>query len=696
MKYVSLRTLSALPVLLWVCLLTGTIAQGPPTKWYLAEGATGPMFIEEINIGNPNAAAVSARVTYFRPSGAPPITQDVTIAATSRRTLRVNSVPGLETTAVSALVESLSGQELIVDRGMYYQPSTLRNSHSANAVTAPALRWFLAEGSTGFFQQFVLIQNPNSTDANVTVTFLRETGEPVVHNMVVAANARSTVWVNQDVPGMANAQFSTVVDSTNDVTVIAERAMYFNNLTGGLDEIGVTGTATTWRFAEGFTGSGFGNALHFDTFLLLGNPNAQPANVRVTYFREAPNAPIAIDYEVAANARRTIQVDSINGLESASFGIVATSTNGVAFLAERAEYWGTGVPGLGWLDGSAVAGVTNESTRWGFADGLADGNLNGYFDTFYLVNNSGSQPIDLKASFYREDGAGIVRTFSVPAESRFTIDASAYPELSGQKFSTVLESTNGAPFVAERATYSSPAPGGSWVGGHASFGVPLATDAAAPAAVGPATVTSVSPATGFTFGGTPITIRGTNFVWGAQVFLGGAAATGAVVVDSTTIVAVSAPRAAGLVSATVVNNGQSYTLANAYTYVADVVTPPPPPPPPPYPTTGPGIVAYVANRWSERRVPTSTVGQRVANMEFLRDRVIEIGKCVGLDLAWNRKRGNFNDARSIDALAWRVNGVVEVVDIGVAYDDNTRTLQMQWAIVAGPPGYDPYPGNTCP
>jgi hypothetical protein len=83
-------------------------------------------------------------------------------------------------------------------------------------------------------------------------------------------------------------------------------------------------------------------------------------------------------------------------------------------------------------------------------------------------------------------------------------------------------------------------------------------------------------------------------------------------------------------------------------------------------------------------------------MEFLRDRVIEIGKCVGLDLAWNRKRGNFNDARSIDALAWRVNGVVEVVDIGVAYDDNTRTLQMSWQIVAGPPGYDPYPGNTCP
>jgi len=88
-------------------------------------------------------------------------------------------------------------------------------------------------------------------------------------------------------------------------------------------------------------------------------------------------------------------------------------------------------------------------------------------------------------------------------------------------------------------------------------------------------------------------------------------------------------------------------------------------------------------------------GQREANMEFLRDRIIESGICGGLDLAWNKKRGN--GPHSIDALAWRMsNGVVEVVDIGVAYDDTSRVLGLSWNIVTGPPGYDTYqPRPNC-
>jgi hypothetical protein len=80
-------------------------------------------------------------------------------------------------------------------------------------------------------------------------------------------------------------------------------------------------------------------------------------------------------------------------------------------------------------------------------------------------------------------------------------------------------------------------------------------------------------------------------------------------------------------------------------------------------------------------------------MEFLRDRIIETGICGGMDLAWNRKRGT--GPHSIDALAWRTGGRVEVVDVGVAYDDTSRPLRLTWNIVAGPPGYDPYPRPNC-
>lgn len=109
---------------------------------------------------------------------------------------------------------------------------------------------------------------------------------------------------------------------------------------------------------------------------------------------------------------------------------------------------------------------------------------------------------------------------------------------------------------------------------------------------------------------------------------------------------------------------------------------------------GDSIVECVAALHPNRLAAGVSHDTRVANMAFLRDRIIERGRCKGHDLAWNLKRGQ--GPHSIDALAWRVNGQVEVVDIGVGYDDTSQPLQLQWLIVAGPPGYDRYtPAFAC-
>jgi phosphatidylserine/phosphatidylglycerophosphate/cardiolipin synthase-like enzyme len=93
------------------------------------------------------------------------------------------------------------------------------------------------------------------------------------------------------------------------------------------------------------------------------------------------------------------------------------------------------------------------------------------------------------------------------------------------------------------------------------------------------TVTSVSPNTGPTSGGTAVTITGTNFVASATVTLGGTAATNVVVTNSTTITATTPAHAAGAVNVVVTNtDNQSGTLANGFTYQT--------PPPPPAPTVG--------------------------------------------------------------------------------------------------------------
>ena len=81
------------------------------------------------------------------------------------------------------------------------------------------------------------------------------------------------------------------------------------------------------------------------------------------------------------------------------------------------------------------------------------------------------------------------------------------------------------------------------------------------------TVTSVSPNTGATVGGTPVTITGTNFATGATVTFGGAAATNVVVASATQLTATTPAGSAGAVTVAVTVNGQTGSLASAFTYV---------------------------------------------------------------------------------------------------------------------------------
>ena len=82
------------------------------------------------------------------------------------------------------------------------------------------------------------------------------------------------------------------------------------------------------------------------------------------------------------------------------------------------------------------------------------------------------------------------------------------------------------------------------------------------------TVTAITPNSGTTNGGTPVTITGTNFLTGATVRVGGGTATGVTVVSSTSITANTPSHSAGPGTVVVVNtDGQSGSLTNGFTYV---------------------------------------------------------------------------------------------------------------------------------
>jgi PKD repeat protein len=81
------------------------------------------------------------------------------------------------------------------------------------------------------------------------------------------------------------------------------------------------------------------------------------------------------------------------------------------------------------------------------------------------------------------------------------------------------------------------------------------------------TVTSVSPASGSTSGGTTVTITGTGFLSGATVKFGTVNATSTGVSNDTTIIATTPAESAGTVNVQVINpDGQSGSLTNGYTF----------------------------------------------------------------------------------------------------------------------------------
>jgi hypothetical protein len=128
-----------------------------------------------------------------------------------------------------------------------------------------------------------------------------------------------------------------------------------------------------------------------------------------------------------------------------------------------------------------------------------------------------------------------------------------------------------------------------------------------------------------------------------------------------------------------------------------VVAPPPGPAPIPGPNTGGGanpsscsgrqgsdIAECIEARYPQYLVANISLSRRVANMQFLRDRLIEHANCRGLDVGWNLKRGG--PTISNDFVAWRNGGRLEGVDIASGYDDTGRKLRLMW-LRYDPPNY---------
>ena len=434
------------------------IGQYQDTKWltwYLAEGATLNDFSEWICIQNPNTTAADVTVTFMKSDGST-VVETIEVGATSRYTINANAYVPNE--SISTKVQSTNGVGIIVERAMYRTSGGIEwvAAHCSIGANSPATTWFLAEGATlNDFSEWVCIQNPNNTAADVTVTFMKGDGSTVVSNIEVGATSRYTINVNTVVP---NEEVSTKVESTNGVGVIVERAMY--RTSGGIDwvaahaSIGATSTSETWYLAEGATLNGF------DEWVCIQNPNNSAADVTVTFMKSDGTTEI-LNIEIGATSRYTIHVNDYVPNESVSTKV--ESTNGVGVIAERAMYRTTG--GIEWACAHASIGATDTATTWYLAEGAT---LND-FSEWVCIQNPNNTAADVTVTFMKSDGSTVEVNIEVSATSRYTINVNDY--VPNESVSTEVESTNNVGVIVERAMYRTSG-GIEWVAGHCSVGVP--------------------------------------------------------------------------------------------------------------------------------------------------------------------------------------------------------------------------------
>jgi hypothetical protein len=332
--------------------------------WYFGEGATHGGFDLFYLLENPDpVTAADVTITYLLPSPQAPQSRTYRVAPLTRRTIWVDAEgPALEATDVSARIDSTL--PIVAERALYFgrpgQPFVA--GHVGAGVTDPATSWLFAEGSTGFFDTYVLVANPGTTAATVDVSYFVEgQATPIVRSHTVAPASRLTINVNGE--GGVLAASSMAMSLMSTVPVVVERSMWWPS--GRWEEAhlvaGATAAAPRWGFAEGCASRGAAAGESCATYVLIANPSNTDtvATIRVI----GGFAPTELAVDLPAHNRRTISLADLIAATVPSpsvpyvlrsFSFVVESA-GPGIVAERSLYQDYG--GVTWASGTALLGT---------------------------------------------------------------------------------------------------------------------------------------------------------------------------------------------------------------------------------------------------------------------------------------------------------------------------------------------------
>ncbi len=226
----------------------------------------------------------------------------------------------------------------LVERPMYAtNPSTgYQVGNDVIGVPSAGTSWYFAEGDTGtdrsrgqFYESLKLAYPAASgPTANVSITLYKEgVSTPVVVQQALAAGQTIELYVNALLSGWTSGNSIAV---SSDQPILAERVMTWNQ--GATDALGSPAPSNLLYFAEGYTQGGF------QEIVTLQIPNAQPADITVTFLPANGSAPTVQLFAMAAQSRFTFLVNTY----APSPGLSLIVEANVPILAERPMYWSSG------------------------------------------------------------------------------------------------------------------------------------------------------------------------------------------------------------------------------------------------------------------------------------------------------------------------------------------------------------------
>ncbi len=315
---------------------------------------------------------------------------------------------------------------------------------------------YLAEGTNAWgFSTYITVMNPNNSAVDAKLTCMDTNppakGKGIVTERTIAlpANSQTTVSSMADI---GEVDFSTRVECLQGKTIAADRTMFWTgelyepSQAGYHSSIGATAPSKVWYLAEGSSNWGL------ETWTLIENPNAAPADLTLTYM--TPDGPARVSKVVPPRSRATYSMLSDIGEADASVMV----TSSVPVVAERSMYRNSR------REGSCSIGATVPSTDYFLAEGATGYDVG--FKAYVLIQNPNEAENRVALTF--QTGAGVVEgpAFSMLPNSRITVCLNDHlPE--NTDVSTMVHGTR--PLVAERAMYWDNGTGEAF---HASVGLP--------------------------------------------------------------------------------------------------------------------------------------------------------------------------------------------------------------------------------